>query len=51
MLQHQILKTTIVRVRVMRSKGWMHLNDTYCDLYRAHRDAEDRASQAKWAAE
>lgn len=36
---------------VARRLYWMHLNDGYRDLYRAHRKAEDKASQAKWAAE
>jgi hypothetical protein len=27
---------------------WLRLNDTYRDLYRAHRLAEDKASQAEW---
>lgn len=30
---------------------WMHLNDAYRDLYRTHREVEDKASQAKWAEE
>ncbi len=36
---------------VARRLYWQHLNDAYRDLYRAHREAEDKASQAKWAAE
>lgn len=36
---------------VARRLYWVHLNDAYRDLYRAHREAEDKASQAKWAAE
>jgi hypothetical protein len=36
---------------VARRLYWLHLNDGYRDLYRAHREAEDKASQAKWAAE
>jgi hypothetical protein len=36
---------------VARRLYWLHLNDVYRDLYRAHREAEDKASQAKWAAE
>lgn len=36
---------------VARRLYWLHLNDAYRDLYRAHREAEDKASQAKWAAE
>jgi hypothetical protein len=36
---------------VARRLYWMHLNDAYRDLYRAHRKAEDKASQAKWATE
>jgi tetratricopeptide (TPR) repeat protein len=35
---------------VARLLYWQHLNDAYRDLYRAHREAEDKASQAKWAA-
>lgn len=27
---------------------WQHLNHAYRDLYRAHRDAEDAATQAAW---
>jgi hypothetical protein len=29
---------------------WQHLNHAYRDLYRAHRDAEDAATQAAWEA-
>jgi hypothetical protein len=29
---------------------WQHLNHTYRDLYRAHRAAEDAATQAAWEA-
>jgi hypothetical protein len=36
---------------VARRLYWLHLNDAYRDLYRAHREAEDKASQAKWAAQ
>jgi len=36
---------------VARRLYWMHLNDAFRDLYRAHREAEDKASQAKWAVE
>jgi len=36
---------------VARRLYWMHLNDAYRDLYRAHREAEDKSSQEKWAAE
>ena len=36
---------------VARRLYWMHLNDDYRAVYRAHREAEDKASQAKWAAE
>ena len=36
---------------VARRLYWMHLNDAYRDLYRAHREAEDKASLAKWEAE
>jgi len=36
---------------VARRLYWMHLNNAYRDLYRTHREAEDKASQAKWAAE
>ena len=36
---------------VARRLYWLHLNDAYRDLYRAHREAEDKASQEKWAAE
>jgi hypothetical protein len=34
-----------------RREYWMYLNHGYRDLYRAHRDAEDKASQAKWEAD
>jgi hypothetical protein len=30
---------------------WMHLNDPYRELYRAHREAEDQAAQEKWDAD
>jgi len=36
---------------VARRLYWIHLNDAYRDLYRAHRESEDKASQEKWAAE
>jgi hypothetical protein len=36
---------------VARRLYWLHLNDAYRDLYRAHREAEDKASQEMWAAE
>jgi hypothetical protein len=36
---------------VARRLYWMRLNDAYRDVYRAHREAEDKASQAKWAVE
>ena len=36
---------------VARRLYLMYLNDDYRDLYRTHREAEDKASQAKWAAE
>jgi hypothetical protein len=36
---------------VARRLYWLHLNDDYRAVYRAHRKAEDKASQAKWAAE
>jgi hypothetical protein len=36
---------------VARRLYWMCLNDAYRDLYRAHREGEDKASQAKWAAD
>lgn len=36
---------------VARRLYWMRLNDAYRDVYRAHREAEDKASQAKLAAE
>ncbi len=36
---------------VARRLYWLHLNDAYRAVYRAHREAEDKASQAKWAAE
>jgi hypothetical protein len=34
-----------------RREYWMYLNHEYRDLYRAHREAEDKASQAKWEAD
>jgi len=34
-----------------RREYWMHLNHEYRDLYRAYREAEDKASQAKWEAD
>jgi hypothetical protein len=36
---------------VARRQYWMRLNNAYRDVYRAHREAEDKASQAKWTAE
>jgi hypothetical protein len=36
---------------VARRQYWMHLNDPYRELYRAHRQAEDQAAQEKWDAE
>ncbi len=36
---------------VARRQYWMHLNDPYRELYRAHRKAEDQAAQEKWDAE
>lgn len=33
-----------------RRDYWQHLNHAYRDLYRAHRDAEDSATQAAWEA-
>ncbi len=36
---------------VARRLYWLHLNDDYRAIYRAHREAEDKASEAKWAAE
>ena len=36
---------------VARRLYWLHLNDDYRAVYRSHREAEDQASQAKWAAE
>jgi len=33
---------------VARRQYWMHLNDPYRDLYRAHRATEDQAAQEKW---
>ncbi len=36
---------------VARRLYWMHLNDAYRTVYRSHREAEDKASQEKWAAE
>jgi hypothetical protein len=36
---------------VARRLYWLRLNDDYRAVYRAHREAEDKASQAKWAAE
>ena len=36
---------------VARRQYWMHLNDPYRELYRAHRQAEDQAVQEKWDAD
>jgi hypothetical protein len=36
---------------VARRLYWLHLNDAYRDCYRTHREAEDKASQARWASE
>ncbi len=36
---------------VARRQYWMHLNDPYRDLYRAHRLAEDQVAQEKWDAD
>ena len=36
---------------VARRQYWMHLNDPYRELYRAHRQAEDQAAQEKWDAD
>jgi hypothetical protein len=36
---------------VARRLYWLHLNDDYRAVYRSHREAEDKASQTKWAAE
>jgi hypothetical protein len=36
---------------VARRQYWMHLNDPYRELYRAHREAEDQAAQEKWDAD
>jgi hypothetical protein len=33
---------------VARRQYWMHLNDPYRELYRAHRQAEDQPAQEKW---
>jgi tetratricopeptide (TPR) repeat protein len=33
---------------VARRQYWMHLNDLYREIYRAHRQAEDQAAQEKW---
>jgi hypothetical protein len=34
-----------------RTDYWLQLNHAYRDRYRAHRDAEDAATQAAWALE
>ena len=34
-----------------RREYWIELNHEYRDQYRAHREAEDKASQAKWEAD
>jgi hypothetical protein len=36
---------------VARRQYWMHLNEPYRELYRAHREAEDQAAQEKWDAD
>ncbi len=36
---------------VARRQYWMHLNDPYRELYRAHRQAEGQAAQEKWDAD
>ncbi len=50
------LPTAIAQARTQavelaaRLDYWQHLNHTYRDLYRAHRAAEDAATQAAWEA-
>ena len=36
---------------VARRQYWMHLNDPYRELYRAHRTAEDQTAQEQWNAD
>lgn len=36
---------------IARRQYWMHLNDPYRELYRAHRQAEGQAEQEKWDAD
>lgn len=36
---------------VARREYWKHLNDPYRELYRSHRQAENRAAQEKWDAD
>ena len=36
---------------VARREYWKHLNDSYRELYRSHRQAEDQAAQEKWNAD
>lgn len=36
--------------RAARLDQWLHLNHAYRDLYRAHREAEEAATQAAWEA-
>lgn len=36
---------------VARREYWKHLNDPYRELYRAHRQSEEKAAQEKWDAD
>ena len=36
---------------VARRQYWLHLNDSYRNQYRSHRQAEDQAAQEKWDAD
>jgi hypothetical protein len=49
-LPNAIAKARNVHVELAaRLEYWQHLNHSYRDIYRTHRDAEEAATQATWA--
>jgi hypothetical protein len=54
-VQPEDLPNAIAKARNMhvelaaRLEYWQHLNHSYREIYRAHRDAEEAANQANWA--
>ena len=49
-LPNAIAKARNVHVELAaRLEYWQHLNHSYRDIYRTHRDAEEAATQAAWA--